>query len=83
MKFKQVISYKNASDQKSLLIIEPWAEQYSIEPGDKVDIAGEGGDSSSGFDIQHAGDMLVIFGWVGSIIKVWRNGMEVVPSKQI
>jgi hypothetical protein len=82
VKFKQVIRYQNASDQKSLLIIEPWAEQYSIEPGDKVDIVGEGGDLSSGFEVKHADSELIVYGWVGSVVKVWRNGVEVLPSDQ-
>lgn len=83
MKSKQIITYQNASARKSLLIIEPWAEHYSIDPSDKVDVIGEGGDLNAGFEIKHANDELTIFGWVGSIVKVWRSGVEVVPSDQI
>ena len=82
MKFKQVIRYQNTSDRKSLLIIEPWAEQYSIESGDRVDIVGEGGDLTSGFEVEHAVSELIVYGWVGSVVKVWRNGVEVLPSAQ-
>jgi len=82
MKFKQTISYQNTSDCRTLLIVEPWAEQYLIEPGGKVDIIGEGGEPSSGFEIKHTNDELIIFGWTGSVVRVWRNGVEVAPSDQ-
>jgi hypothetical protein len=78
----RTLSYENKTDKKLLLIVEPWAEQYWLPPGEKVDIVGQGGESGSDFQLNQSDGEIIVFGWIDSIVKVMRNGQEMVPSEQ-
>jgi hypothetical protein len=80
--FTQKIIYKNNSDDKRLLIIQPWCEYYWVEPGDCVEIIGSGGEPGPSFEMQHGNDEVIFYAWVDSIITVMRAGEEVSPDDQ-
>jgi hypothetical protein len=38
----QTIAYANRSATRLLIILQPWAEQYWLEPGDQIEIEAHG-----------------------------------------
>jgi hypothetical protein len=38
VKTVQTLTYSNRTQSRLLIILEPWAEQYWIEPGEQVEV---------------------------------------------
>ena len=78
-KFTQKIEISNSSKQKILLILEPWAEEYWIEPNIGVEVIGEGGQGC--FEIQYSEKgTLLIHAWSGSVARIFLDGKELSPQ---
>lgn len=80
---RRIFAFTNGQNQDLLLIVEPWAEQYMLEPGMTIEIVGIGGDPSDHFEISLQPDAIVVYGWAGSIVSVLHNGSELGPTDQI
>jgi hypothetical protein len=78
----QTIFYANETSTETELVVEPWGEIYLIAPGDKVQVVGTGGEPSSAFELHQTPMGVTIFGWVGSIVSVLRDGSVVQPSPE-
>lgn len=74
MGLKQKIIYKNSKNEKIKLILEPWAEEYNIESNSEVEIIVEGDIEKGYLMIESEIDRVVIYGWQGSLIQVFKNG---------
>jgi len=75
------ISCINGASEAMLLIIEPWAEEYWLEPGVSVDVVGQGGAGGS-FEVEYFDKGIIFYGWEGSVVSVFINGQVAVPSPQ-
>lgn len=82
MTFNQTLVYANETATIAELILEPWGELYLINPGDKVQIVGTGGDLGSAFEIHQTPTGITVFGWVGSVVSVLREGTVMQPSPE-
>jgi hypothetical protein len=76
------INCVNGTSKAMLLIIEPWAEEYWLESGVSVDIVGCGGAVDGNFEVEYFDGGVIFYGWEGSVVSVFSNGVEVVPSRQ-
>jgi hypothetical protein len=73
-------SYTNRSQSKLLMIVEPWACEYWIEPNESVDVEVRGGSHRGRLEIEQTPEGLTIYGWEGTLISVARDGKEVPSS---
>lgn len=74
MRIKQKIIYKNSGINKIKLILEPWAEEYSIEPNSEVEIIIEGDLEKGYLMIESDNENLIVYGWEGSFIQLFKDG---------
>ena len=74
MGLKQKIIYKNSKNEKIKLILEPWAEEYNIKSNSEVEIIVEGDIEKGYLMIESEIDRVVIYGWQGNLIQVFKNG---------
>lgn len=74
MILKQKLIYKNSKNEKIKLILEPWAEEYNIESNSEVEIIVEGDIEKGYLMIESEIGRVVIYGWQGSLIQVFKNG---------
>jgi len=85
MSLSQRFSYTNETNEPVRLLLEPWAEQYVIQHGQKVDvlvtITEEASDGVIEF-VQES-DMLIIYAYTGTVISLSTNGKELPPDTQI
>lgn len=79
----QKINCINGGGTVMLLIIEPWAEEYLVEPGKSVDVVGQGGNVDSGFEVEYFDKGMIVYGWEGSVVSVFSNGEVVLPNDQV
>jgi hypothetical protein len=82
MNTTQTITYVNGAATRLLMILEPWAEQYWIEPRDRVDITAHSGVAGH-LEFEHTEAALIVYGWEGSVVRVFRDGKELCPSPQV
>jgi hypothetical protein len=82
MSATQTFTYANRTDRRLVLIIEYWAEEYWIEPGEQVEVVARGGVQGGRFEVEHRADGLTVYGWEGTMVYVLRNGKELAPSPQ-
>jgi hypothetical protein len=76
------VTYINRTPAKALIVLEPWAEEYWIEPGVGVDIEVRNGTADHHLEVEHTTHGLTIYGWEGSVISIFRDGKELPPSPQ-
>ncbi|MBE2166659.1 hypothetical protein IIQ43_19265 [Acinetobacter oleivorans] len=74
MRLKQKIIYKNSSNNKIKLVLEPWGEEYSVESNSEVEIIIEGDLEKGYLIIESDNDSLIIYGWQGSLIQIFKDG---------
>ena len=83
MTYKLSLPIMNHSNRKLLVVIEPWAEFYTLDPHESLEIIGEGGKIGDNFSIEYNKRYVSIHAWPGSIANAYRNGMELEPEEQI
>ncbi len=82
MNFVQKMICMNGASEKMLLIIEPWAEEYWIEPGMSVEVIGCGGAVGGYFEVERLDQGMIIYGWEGSVVSVIKDGNVIEPDLQ-
>ena len=78
MKVKSQIEFENIGSTPVNLIIEPWAEEFKIRPGVKVQIVSDDifGDL---IEMDYCDNSLIIHGWGEGIVVVMIDGIEQEP----
>jgi hypothetical protein len=69
---------ENTHPHAMALRLEPWGEQYSIAPGDRVEVLGRG-PAGDALDLDWSDDVVTVYGWPGSMVYVRRDGIDVAP----
>ncbi len=78
----QKLNCINGASERMLLIIEPWAEEYWIEPGMSVEVVGLGGNIDGYFEAERFDQGMIIYGWEGCVVSVFKDGKVIEPSLQ-
>ena len=68
------LKFVNGSGEEVLVIVEPWAEQFRIEPGQEVDIIVKGGVPGQCLTLEYMPKCLIIYGWDGCVISIVSDG---------
>jgi hypothetical protein len=73
------ITFENLRDIEVVLILEPWAEEFKVQPHEKIELMIKGMQESHReiFFIFHKENILVLYGWTPCTISVYRNGDEI------
>jgi hypothetical protein len=79
----QKFSYLNSTGTKVRITLEPWADQYLIQAGQSVEIRVEGDPTVGELELEQDAHGLVIYGYTGSIVQIFCDGVELTPVEQI
>lgn len=55
--------------------LEPWGEQYPMAPEGIFEVVARGPKGDS-LEVEFADDQIVLYGWPGSIVAVFHEGIE-------
>jgi hypothetical protein len=80
MHITQKLSYTNRTPGRLLLILEPWAEEYWIDPGQQVNIEVRNGTPGHYLELEHTSEGLTVYGWEGTVVSILRDGKELAPN---
>ena len=47
-----------------------------------MEVIGEGGVAEGVFEVEYFDGGLIIYGWEGSVLSIFKNGVEVFPNLQ-
>jgi hypothetical protein len=67
---------KNASSRALTIVLEPWAGQYEVQPGDELDVVETGGELMETVEVHTEDARLIFYARTGSIMTAWRDGQE-------
>ena len=67
-------TYTNSSLNPLRLVLEPWAEEYVIQPNSSAEVIGEGGEAGSYFELEQLDDRLIIYAWIGCVAYITLRG---------
>ncbi len=71
---------ENTTGHPLTLVLEPWANEYPMAPGDQYVIEGEGSSEDAEFYTEVADDYYVVWAWEGSDARVLREDGSVVAD---
>jgi hypothetical protein len=84
MKYTHHITYKNDTRAQLRIVGEPWADTYTIEPGQNIDIVVTGDTLDGALDIQQDVKGLVLWANKGNTdIALMSNGQELEPGPEL
>jgi hypothetical protein len=73
------MTYKNGTADVVRLVLEPWAYEYAVQPGQKVEIRFSGGEADEPIELDDSADRLTIWG-IGDQASVSSGGKEMPMS---
>ena len=82
MSSNQKISYTNKTHSTITVVLEPWAEEYSLCPGERVDIEVRNGSERGYLELEQTTDAMIIYSWEGTTVSIMRDGKELTPNSQ-
>ena len=68
------VSVDNSTGSINKLYIEPWGDELTIKPNDKIVLIGKGPLELAEINMEYKKDYLVIYAWSKSTITVLING---------
>ena len=84
MKYTQHITYKNDTRARLRIVVEPWADTYTIEPGQNIDIVVTSDTLDGALDIQQDVKGLVLWANRGNTdIALMSNGQGLEPGPEL
>lgn len=83
MKARQVFTYANGTESDRRLTVEPWANQFIVRPGQKVDIFVDSARLDGVLEFEQVSGGLTVYGYEGCVVSVSSNGKELAPVTQV
>jgi len=73
--------HNNGADHLAVLV-EPWCEQYSLPPAASFDLVAKGPERAL-LEIDSRPTEMTIYGWTGSVVRVFKDGKELLHEAPI
>lgn len=67
---RQRVRVTNERTTRLRPIVEPWANEYPIEPGTSCEVEFTCPESAHALEVEDGDEALVVYGWVGSTYRV-------------
>lgn len=69
------LSIKNSRGIPLTLHLEPWGDQIELPPDVALDVVAKASNEGA-FEINLGDDHIAVWGWTGSILSVYKDGVE-------
>lgn len=76
MRKEDRVYFRNVTQRIVVLALEPWAHQYSIQPGIEVELRRIDADDT--LELEYGSDRVTVFS--GGVVTVFLNGEEMSPE---
>ncbi len=68
---------RNRREDVLTIVLEPWANEYVLSPGEDLEIREEGPATEDMLEIGVEAAHVVVFGRTGTVLRPFRNGQEI------
>jgi hypothetical protein len=83
MKYTHRITYENSTQVRQRIVVEPWADTYTIEPGQDIDIVVTSDTLEGALHIEQGTQGLLLWANAGDTdIVLMSNGQELEPGPE-
>lgn len=72
----RTIAVSNRRDTEIVIVLEPWATEYAVQPDDTLEVKEEGGDPDTTLEIAVETSHVVFYARPKSVLRAYRNGEE-------
>jgi len=69
------IDFRNSSQLRVSLVLEPWADEYVIEPRDRLSVLAEGPEPGC-LEVEYLEGRILVHAWGGATIRIFRGTEE-------
>ena len=69
------IDFRNSSQLRVLLVLEPWADEYVVEPQDMLSVFAEGPEPGY-LEVDYLESRILVHAWGGATIRIFRGTEE-------
>jgi hypothetical protein len=76
---EQRLHLENSQSANILLHLEPWGEQYPMQPGSVFELRAKG-PRGDGLYVELGNGEIAVWGWSGSSVQLFSQGVEVDPG---
>lgn len=66
----------NERDEPVTVVLEPWANEYPLAPGDRIEVVETGPDSAESLEICLEAAHVMVYARSGTILRALRDGQE-------
>lgn len=73
---RRTIALRNRRETGLVVVLEPWANEYLIEPDQTLEVVEEDGEPGTTLEIDIEASHLVFYARPGSILRAYRDGEE-------
>lgn len=73
---KRTIALRNRRGTELVVVLEPWANEYVVEPDQTLEVVEENGEPGNTLEIDVEASHLVFYARPGSILRAYRDGEE-------
>lgn len=80
MKNINSVALFNRTDAQLLLTLEPWAEQFIVESGKRLELKQVGAGAGEPIELEYTDDGIVVHS--GGVVTVFQDGVEIEPLKE-
>jgi hypothetical protein len=78
-KAEQRLQLENSQSTSLLLHLEPWGEQYPMEPGSVFEVRAKG-PRGDGLYVELGNDEVAVWAWSESSVQLFTQGVELDPG---
>lgn len=73
---KRTIALRNRRETELVVVLEPWANEYVVQPDQRIEVVEEDGEPGTTLEIDIEASHLVFYARPGSILRAYRDGEE-------
>jgi hypothetical protein len=78
----QTVRIRNTQPFALQLQLQPWGDAFFVSPGSVIDIEARG-PSAGTLEIESRAGRIVVYGWVGSVVRVRCDGREMASGSTV
>ena len=79
---KVTLRITNRLDTSRIVVLEPWAGEYTLAPGKSFDVVAEG-DLEYPLELEILGDRVIVYSFdsAGALLSIFQDGKEILRSE--
>lgn len=75
-RMRRTIAVRNRRDEELVVVLEPWANEYAVQPDETLEVVEEGEEGGANLEIDIEASYMVFHARPGTTLRAYRDGEE-------